>query len=425
MILPFPVFQRFDPKRTEEHCQHYVITVLKKGRVRGYMYIVIMTFSALNWKLLTGTLLGIVLIYHGIVIPTGLISSNNDISSLLSTISTTSNIVVIDQPAETFTELRGQTGELSCVGPIRDSVQSDSALSDTVKTLIISSLGQITYERRNKWLSTLNPIVVNKDQLSTIRNVCPVTDKKIAIVLITNAISMNIQEWLTYHLLLGVSTIIIYDTSKMNSIQHKSLVQALQPFIDLSLVIYQWVDFTGDFNAKQVQTYTVAIKQYRNKYHWIGFLDGDEFVVLHETKCLASYLEEYEEFGGVVFEWKLYSSIGVPVHDSTKSIFEQYRYTMVQSDRLVKSFVHPQYVSSYDVHYATYINDTIYSVSSYKQKTTGSYNVPPDPPNQPFTKAELRHFNMGDIQLMNYHVLDRYVILYSLILVYPILLKRY
>jgi len=72
--------------------------------------------------------------------------------------------------------------------------------------------------------------------------------------------------------------------------------------------------------------------------------------VLHEEKCLASFLSNYTEFGGVVLQWRLFSPIGVPYHDMKKTYFEQYQYTVEDAHRHVKSIVQPKYVKEMALH---------------------------------------------------------------------------
>ncbi len=75
------------------------------------------------------------------------------------------------------------------------------------------------------WLSQLNPLIVSKPELSNVRSICP--SENIALVLLTNGISNNVQEWLVHHLLMGVRKIIIFDDSVPASIEQALFHKAI------------------------------------------------------------------------------------------------------------------------------------------------------------------------------------------------------
>jgi len=109
--------------------------------------------------------------------------------------------------AETVSALNAQMMPLPCVEQVKETILNEQGLTELSKTLLLSFLDKLTYGRRNMWLSQLNPLIVSKPELSNVRSICP--SENIALVLLTNGISNNVQEWLVHHLLMGVRKIII------------------------------------------------------------------------------------------------------------------------------------------------------------------------------------------------------------------------
>jgi hypothetical protein len=141
------------------------------------------------------------------------------------------------------------------------------------------------------------------------------------------------------------------------------------------------------------------LQNYGAEYDWMGFIDVDEFIVLPQERCLASFLSNFMEFGGVVLQWRLFSPVGVPFHDKTKTSFEQYQYTVEDAKRHIKSIVQPKYVKQIHIHHAFY--EEKWSVNFLKDRIDGQFNAEVDPTTV-YSVAELRHFYMGDVQFALY-----------------------
>jgi len=301
--------------------------------------------------------------------------------------------------AETVSALNAQMMPLPCVEQVKETILNEQGLTELSKTLLLSFLDKLTYGRRNMWLSQLNPLIVSKPELSNVRSICP--SENIALVLLTNGISNNVQEWLVHHLLMGVRKIIIFDDSVPASIEQVSFHKAIEPFIDLGYVVLHNIpEFPGrNFVGIEAGVNNYFLQTYGSEYDWVGFIGSDEFIVLHEEKCLASFLSNYTEFGGVVLQWRLFSPIGVPYHDRKKTYFEQYQYTVEDPHRHVKSIVQPKYVKEMALHHAFYEGNW---AVNFQKDPVGSFSNAVLDPLQAFSVAEIRHFYMEDMQFAFY-----------------------
>ena len=260
-------------------------------------------------------------------------------------------------------------------------------------------LPTLTYEGRETWLRSLNPIIINSTEYlqTNVRTICNHGNQRIALVTVSNGILANIQEWCFYHLLLGVEKLFIYDDTVPDSIERSSFLSALQPFLQAGyVVLYDAHQHKhAHWGIKENNIHNHFLRYHREEYDWVGFIGTDEYVVVHTSLCLHDLLAKYTNFGGLVMQWNLRSMLGVPEHNPFQTHFEQYHCFFDDIVHHVKSFVQPKYVKEMLQHHANY-NRGRYAVNVQQQRVNGPFNVPVDPPSEAFAVLELRHFFFGD-----------------------------
>jgi hypothetical protein len=295
--------------------------------------------------------------------------------------------------------LYADNAHLPCVDEFKQSVRDDPLLSNGTKEELLDKISLLTYGNRRRWISRLNPVIIQDQRhLLKVRSVCHVGS--VAVVTITSGLSSNIQEWLFYHLLLGVQHIILFDDSVPGSLEQQSLHKAIQIFVEHGYVkhrIAEHLEPESIFSDTQRRIYNQAFREFHDQYDWIGFIDHDEFVTLHQDKCLPSFLSNYTEFGGVVLQWRLLGFTNVSLHDMTRTHFEQYEY-ISDNNRFIKSFVQPKHTEKMDVHEGFYKDDQKWAVNFRKEIVWGHHSVLEGTEPEAFSVAELRHFYMGDLQ---------------------------
>jgi hypothetical protein len=171
-----------------------------------------------------------------------------------------------------------------------------------------------------------------------------------------------IKEWLEYHKLVGVDKFVIYDNNSTDNLK-----EILQPYIETGEVDYIFYPKTqADFEKKgkkaeywafQACAYNDAVKKYRNKSKWIGFIDIDEFIVPVKKDSIIDVINEIEKdvlkgklFAGLAINWVMYGFSGH--REKPKGlIIENY----AKNDGIhegIKSIVNPRTVIQYQVHAA-------------------------------------------------------------------------
>ncbi len=99
-----------------------------------------------------------------------------------------------------------------------------------------------------------------------------------------------LQEWIDYHILIGVDRFYIYDNESKNPIR-----ELLKDYIHLGWAIVHEIQGT----AVQINAYQHCIENYGKNTQWMGFIDADEFIVLNDGIDLKNFLSGVEKYGGL------------------------------------------------------------------------------------------------------------------------------
>ena len=111
-----------------------------------------------------------------------------------------------------------------------------------------------------------------------------------------------IEEWVAFHLSVGVDFIIVVDNGPSTR-----LPAILAPYRTAGVV--DLVTFTAR-GEQQQQAYERVLKKMAGKTRWLGFIDVDEFLFPSHATTLPDVLRDYEEYAGVAVNWVSYGSSG-------------------------------------------------------------------------------------------------------------------
>ena len=178
----------------------------------------------------------------------------------------------------------------------------------------------------------------------------------VSICLIVRDEHRYIEEWISYHRLIGIDHFYITDNKSQ-----PPLKSILQPYIDQGLVTYRYD--TRDRPQKLV--YNECLRDYGKDNTWIAFIDSDEFLVLKKNRNIKEFLNGYEKYGSVVVGWYMFGSNGY--RKKQNSIIKSYTKREPKSSH-VKSIVRPPHVKEVIVHWAKRFVPGYYSVDETKKK---------------------------------------------------------
>lgn len=143
-----------------------------------------------------------------------------------------------------------------------------------------------------------------------------------------------LDEWIKYHLSLGIDHIFIFEDTDSNS--HKEICIKYGDKVSLD-GIYSVLDEKTQIEAKQVKElnkYSVQHLYFRNAlnhlkrlyadtYDWCFLIDNDEFITLENDK-LEDVLSSFEGYDAFVMSWKLYGANGYVNKPLNKGVLEAF-----------------------------------------------------------------------------------------------------
>lgn len=110
-----------------------------------------------------------------------------------------------------------------------------------------------------------------------------------------------LEEWLEYHLLLGVEHFYLYDNGSCDN-----LAAVLEPYVRHGLVTC--IAWPG--KGQQHAIYRHALRRLSRETRWLAFIDIDEFAQPLLHRDLPSLLREYEGASQLVAQWVHFGSSG-------------------------------------------------------------------------------------------------------------------
>ncbi len=134
-----------------------------------------------------------------------------------------------------------------------------------------------------------------------------------AVTMVKNE-SENLEEWICYHMLVGIERFFIYDNESDDNTR-----DILKPYIDKGIVTI--IDWPGQGIRRQFEAFTHAVMHFCNEAEYMAVIDPDEFLLPTEYGKLVpdivdEIIEDYRnkefrgmtECGGVGFNWMVFGT---------------------------------------------------------------------------------------------------------------------
>lgn len=163
-------------------------------------------------------------------------------------------------------------------------------------------------------------------------------------------------EWVSFHKVIGVDHIVIYDNSEQSQVS-----KVLGKFIDVGFV--EIISYPG--KARQLEAYLDSISRFKNRTEWLITLDLDEFLMPLQYNDIKHFLREIPfHTSQVLVSWLIYGSNG-QVNKTNGLVLERFKKHADETLRWdYKPIVRPERVVSINIpHYFEVIG-----------KTTNEYN---------------------------------------------------
>ena len=141
-----------------------------------------------------------------------------------------------------------------------------------------------------------------------------------------------LKEWILYHSMIGVEHFFLYDNGSNPPVSETLGDLAAMPHVTI----------LGTPNkAMQLPVYNHCLMEFGSRFAWIAFIDVDEFICPAKTSDLRILLAEYEPYGGLALNWRVFSSNG---HASRPQglVIENYTHWVDEKRTQIKSIVRPE-----------------------------------------------------------------------------------
>ena len=114
-----------------------------------------------------------------------------------------------------------------------------------------------------------------------------------------------INEWLKYHIDIGIEHFYIYDN--MSKIPIKNSIN--KKYLD-KCTIQDWNYTVQEHGNIQIQCYNRCLYDYRRESKWIAFIDTDEFINIKDGSNINDFIEQYDKYDGLYIDWETYNANG-------------------------------------------------------------------------------------------------------------------
>jgi len=114
-----------------------------------------------------------------------------------------------------------------------------------------------------------------------------------------------LPEYIEFHLLQGFDYFIFYDNDSTDN-----TLEILQPYVDAGLaeIRYYPEEVKRSGVSKNYWVMSHCIDEQKHKTKWLHFHAIDEFLFCKNGMKLPQFLKQYEFFGGLAVNWKLFNS---------------------------------------------------------------------------------------------------------------------
>ena len=135
----------------------------------------------------------------------------------------------------------------------------------------------------------------------------------IAIAAVARNEARNIQDWLTFHAIAGISEVFLYDDGSTDG-----TVEIAQRFTRIPVTVIPWhlditISVTNLKLAKQELAYAHAVCAYGARFRWMTFIDLDELIVPVTAAIIPDALKPLEHHTNISLPWAMFGHSG---HDT-------------------------------------------------------------------------------------------------------------
>lgn len=136
--------------------------------------------------------------------------------------------------------------------------------------------------------------------------VMPAADRHgVALAAIVKDEVADLEEWVRFHLLVGVRKIYIYDNGSTDGTRELAIALGRE----LPVTMIPWVGFATDPNPQRL-AYAHALMNFGADFRWMMFIDVDEFAFPVTADTLLAALAEFDDLPSIALPWHMFGASG-------------------------------------------------------------------------------------------------------------------
>ena len=154
-----------------------------------------------------------------------------------------------------------------------------------------------------------------------------------------------LKEWIEFHRLVGVEHFYLYNHRSKDKYK-----EVLQPYIQAGIVELFDREKVAHriqiFNSLQCKCYNECLAYAKGKSKWVAFIDIDEFLFPTSENTLPSVLKNFDNFGGVYANWRIFGTSQMKTLPHDKLLIESLTSCSPKTfpaNNYIKSIVRPEY----------------------------------------------------------------------------------
>lgn len=184
-----------------------------------------------------------------------------------------------------------------------------------------------------------------------------------------------LKEWIEFHRLVGVEHFYLYNHRSCDNYR-----EVLKPYILSGLVELidkpKVANRIKVFNRLQCKCYNECLAHARGLSKWVAFIDIDEFLFPVSERSLLDVLKQYEEFGGVYANWRIFGTSRIHNIPKNQLLIETLTLCTRKSfsaNLYVKSIVRPEYADHFPNPHHPIYRPGYYQVNTNKVPFEGPF----------------------------------------------------
>ena len=173
-----------------------------------------------------------------------------------------------------------------------------------------------------------------------------------------------LDEWLFFHINIGIEHFYLYDNDTENKEQILKIIKKYDKYVTL---------YSISGKVQQLNAYNHCLSQHKNDTHWLATIDLDEFLIPNKKDDLKDAISSYEQFDGIGINWLMFGNNGHEKIDNNYSVIDRFNKCCEPDNNLdhslestnkfdpcchIKTIAKPTKILSYpNPHFAIYKNN--------------------------------------------------------------------